>query len=151
MAKLPPEWQKKVKILRVGDRPSFYSDELKTLVGSLPIVLQEKINIIPESRDTERYYKAADIFILNSRIESFPRVILEAMNYGLPIIATPVFGVKEQVKQGVNGLFYPPGNIDALATAITQLLVDEKLRSHLAQNSLKVLERFNNFEQMVES
>ncbi|MFM6261102.1 glycosyltransferase, partial [Planktothrix sp.] len=151
LAKLPPEWQKKVKILMVGDRPSFYSDELKTLVRSLPIVLQEKINIIPETRDTERYYKAADIFILTSRIESFPRVILEAMNYGLPIIATPVFGVKEQVKQGVNGLFYPPGNIDALATAITQLLVDEKLRSRLAQNSLKVLERFNNFEQMVES
>ncbi|GCL34679.1 putative glycosyl transferase [Planktothrix agardhii CCAP 1459/11A] len=150
-AKLPPEWQKKVRILIVGDRPSPYSDELKTLVRSLPIVLQEKINIVPETRDTERYYRAADIFILTSRIESFPRVILEAMNYGLPIIATPVFGVKEQVKPGVNGLFYPAGNIDALAKVITQLLTDEKLRSHLAQNSSNVLERFNNFEQMVES
>lgn len=150
-AKLPPEWQKKVKILMVGDRPSPYSDELKTLVRSLPIVLQEKINIVPETRDTERYYRAADIFILTSRMESFPRVILEAMNYGLPIIATPVFGVKEQVKQGVNGLFYPPGDVDALAKVITRLLTDEKLRSHLAQNSSKVLERFNTFEQMVES
>ncbi|VXD15182.1 hypothetical protein PL8927_380087 [Planktothrix serta PCC 8927] len=151
LAKLPPEWQKKVKILIVGDRPSSYSQELKTLVRSLPIVLQEKINILPETRDIARYYQAADIFILTSRIESFPRVILEAMAYGLPIIATPVFGVKEQVKQGVNGLFYPAGNIDALAKVITQLLTDEKLRSHLAQNSSKVLERFNNFEQMVES
>jgi len=67
---------------------------------------------------------AADIFVCTSKVESFPRVILEAMAYELPIITTPVYGIKEQVRPGVNGLFYESENAGQLAAAISDLLSD---------------------------
>ena len=42
-------------------------------------------------------------------MESFPRVVLEAMAYELPIVTTPVYGIAEQVREGVNAMFYSPG------------------------------------------
>ncbi|MBD2517426.1 glycosyltransferase [Nostoc sp. FACHB-973] len=151
LAKLPEEWHGKVRVFIVGDRASNYSTELKNLVSQLPEVIRQKVSIVPETPDTAQYYQAADIFILSSRIESFPRVILEAMAYGLPIITTPVFGVKEQVQPGNNAIFYEPGNLEQLAEAIVCLLQDEKMRSRFADNSRHVLDCLNSFEDMVQS
>ncbi|MEH1934003.1 MAG: glycosyltransferase [Nostoc sp.] len=151
LAKLSQEWHGKVKVFIVGDRPSTYSTELKNLVTQLPEAIRRKMNIIPETPDIAQYYQAADIFILTSRIESFPRVILEAMAYGLPIITTPVFGVKEQVQPGNNAIFYEPGNLQELTEAIVYLLQDEKMRSRFADNSRHVLACLNNFEDMVQN
>ncbi|MEH2025123.1 MAG: glycosyltransferase [Nostoc sp.] len=149
LAQLPQEWHGKVRVFIVGDRPSSYSTELKNLVTQLPEAIRRKVSIIPETPDIAQYYQAADIFILTSRIESFPRVILEAMAYGLPIITTPVFGVQEQVQPGNNAIFYDPSNLEQLAEAILRLLQDEKMRSRFADNSRHVLGCLNNFEDMV--
>ena len=150
LAKLSQEWHSKIKVFIVGDRPSLYSRELKNIVAKLPATLSQRITIVPETPDTSRYYQAADIFIFTSRLESFPRVILEAMAYGLPIITTPVFGVKEQVQPGVNALLYEQGNIQELTIAIETLLQNEKIRSRFAKNSRYVLNCLHNFDDMIQ-
>jgi glycosyltransferase involved in cell wall biosynthesis len=61
-------------------------------------------------KELETYYRAADLYVCTSRLESYPRSILQAIAYGLPIVTTPVFGIKEQVK----GHFYRPGNTQEL-------------------------------------
>jgi len=66
----------------------------------------------PEELTT--YYKAADLYVCTSRVESYPRTILEALGHGLPIVTTPVYGIKEQVK----GNFYTPGDAADLAAKI---------------------------------
>jgi glycosyltransferase involved in cell wall biosynthesis/GT2 family glycosyltransferase len=134
----------------VGDRPSGYSRQLWGLVEALPRTLKERIHIIPEVEDTALYYRAADIFVCTSKVESFPRVILEAMAYELPIITTPVYGIKEQVRPGVNGLFYESENAGQLAAAISDLLSDPARRVRLAENSKLVLAALTTFEQMIE-
>src|SRR5262249_9450291 len=86
----------------VGDRPSHYSERLHVARRGLGESSGSRIRIIPETSDVGLYYSAADLFVCASRIESFPKVILEAMAAGLPIITTPVFGIREQVRENIN-------------------------------------------------
>jgi GT2 family glycosyltransferase/glycosyltransferase involved in cell wall biosynthesis/septal ring factor EnvC (AmiA/AmiB activator) len=148
MPYIAAEWVGKIKCFIVGDRPSLYSSQLSALVESLPEELKRRIEIVPETPDTAKYYQAADIFVCTSRIESYPRVILEAMAYNLPIVTTPVFGIVEQVKPGINGLFYTPNKPEELAAALMTLLEDKELRLRLADNAKYVLEALNTFEEM---
>jgi GT2 family glycosyltransferase/glycosyltransferase involved in cell wall biosynthesis len=147
---LPQRWHSKIKIFIVGDRELPYGIELKRIVARLPESLRERVVVVPEIKDTVRYYSAADILIFTSRMESFPRVILEGMAYGLPIITTPVFGVKEQVQVGVNALFYSPGHPQELMAAIVSLLQNPEQRSRFAENSRHVLNCHNSFQEMVQ-
>jgi len=147
---LPEKWHSKIKCFIVGDRPSIYSNQLADLVGELPKNLQQRVTVVPETSETAKYYQAADIFVCTSRIESFPRVILEAMAYDLPIITTPVFGIIEQVRPGINGLFYTPDRPEELAAALNTLLEDRSLRDLLAENAKYVLESLNTFAEMTQ-
>ncbi|MFM9265000.1 glycosyltransferase [Tychonema sp. BBK16] len=151
LALLPEKFHDKIRCFIVGDRPSIYSSKLAELVGELPNNLQQRVTVIPETSETGKYYQAADIFVCTSRIESFPRVILEAMAYDLPIITSPVFGIKEQVRPGINGLFYTPDRPEELATSLHTLLEDESLRQRFAENAKYVLESLNTFAEMTQA
>jgi len=137
-----------VKYFIVGDRPNLYSLQLANLVEQLPTELRQQVEIVPETPDTAKYYQAADIFLCTSRVESYPRVILEAMAYHLPIITTPVFGIVEQVKPNINGLFYTPDQPAELAEALVNLLNNPELLSKLTENSQYVLDSLHSFEDM---
>src|SRR5260370_23066642 len=91
-----------IKIFIVGDRPGEYSALLRNTMNQLPRSRRSRVRIIAETSETGLYFSAADVFVCSSRIESFPRVILEAMAAGLPTITTPVFGIVEQVKENVS-------------------------------------------------
>ena len=141
-----------LKCFIVGARPeNQYSDEFVSLIESLPEDTRKRVNIIPATSEIFKYYMAADIFVCTSRIESFPRVVLEAMAFDLPIITTPVFGISEQVQAGVNAVFYNPGDIGYLAKGIEYLVTDNKTRKLFSENSKYVLQQLVNFEEMVDS
>jgi GT2 family glycosyltransferase/glycosyltransferase involved in cell wall biosynthesis len=148
---LPEKWHNKIRCFIVGDRPSIYSSKLADMVGELPEELRRRVTVVPETGKPGKYYKAADIFVCTSRIESFPRVILEAMACDLPIITSPVFGIKEQVRPGINGLFYTPDRPDELVAALISLLEDKLLRQQLAGNAKYVLDSLNTFEEMTQA
>ncbi|MGB3265620.1 MAG: glycosyltransferase [Microcoleus sp.] len=148
---LPEKWHNKIRCFIVGDRPSIYSSKLADMVAQLPSELRQRVTVVPETGEAGKYYKAADIFVCTSRIESFPRVILEAMACDLPIITSPVFGIKEQVRPGINGLFYTPDRPDELVAALMSLLEDKSLRQQLAGNAKYVLDSLNSFEEMTQA
>ncbi|MEG4070575.1 glycosyltransferase [Microcoleus sp. Pol11C2] len=148
---LPDKWHNKIRCFIVGDRPSIYSNKLADLVQELPKELRQRVTVVPETGETGKYYKAADIFVCTSRVESFPRVILEAMACDLPIVTSPVFGIKEQVRPGINGLFYTPDRPDELVAALISLLEDKSLRHQLAENAKYVLKSLNTFEEMTQA
>ena len=80
--------------------------------------------------DSERLYelyKRSSLFILPSYREGFPTVITEAMNFGLPIITTPVGGIPDHLQDGVNALFIKPKDPQAIANAVVCLLTHPKL------------------------
>lgn len=70
------------------------------------IPLDPRMVLVEPTEDVWTYYKAADVYACTSRVESYPRTILEALAYDLPIVTTPVWGIKEQVR----GVFYKPGD-----------------------------------------
>jgi glycosyltransferase involved in cell wall biosynthesis len=72
------------------------------------------------------------------------------MAAGLPIVSTPVFGISEQIRPGVNGLFYNPGDAQTLATLMEKLVLDPEERRRLASNSPWVLKTLSSYDEMVE-
>jgi glycosyltransferase involved in cell wall biosynthesis len=80
-----------------------------------------------------RYLAAADLFVLPSLTESFPNALVEAMQIGLPCVASDVGGVSEILSDGVTGLLVPPGDPEALAQALAQLVTDRPLAARLGE------------------
>jgi glycosyltransferase involved in cell wall biosynthesis len=146
---LPQAILSRARFFIVGDRPSEYSAHLARLVAELPPAIRQRVAIVPETLEPGRYYRAADVFVCSSRIESYPRVVLEAMAAGLPLVTTPVFGIREQVQEGVNGLFYAPGQPAELARALAELIGDDVRRREMGVKSLDVLAGLTSFDEMV--
>jgi len=95
--------------------------------------LQDRV-VMPGMRtDVARILGVADVFALASRWEGLPLAIIEAMMAGLPVVATRVGGVPELVDDGVTGLIVPPGDSDALASALKRLMGDPELRRRMGQ------------------
>jgi glycosyltransferase involved in cell wall biosynthesis len=78
-------------------------------------------------------YAQAQVLCLPSRREGVPLVLLEAMSFGLPVIATPVGGIADYVSHEDNGLLVPPGDVGALAASIEMLAADPALRVRLGE------------------
>ncbi|HUK92071.1 MAG TPA: glycosyltransferase [Blastocatellia bacterium] len=133
----------------VGDRNYDYSGTVRERQSSLDEARASRMEIVPETPDVLTYYSAADVFVCTSRIESFPRVILEAMAAGLPIVTTPVFGILEQVRPGRNALLYDPGDVQALAAAVTRMVNEPGLRQRMGAASLPALETLIDQDAMV--
>lgn len=74
-------------------------------------------------------YRAAGVYCLPSYHEGLPMGILEAMAFGLPVVATPIAGVPEAVADGVSGALVPPGDRAALTARLIALLADPSLRA----------------------
>ena len=139
-AALAPEIARKMRCLVVGARDSLpYSCHLRQKTLKLPADRQGRFQVIDETGETAIYWMASDIFCCTSRVESYPHVVLEAMSAGLPIVTTPVFGISEQVRPGINALYYQPGDVGTLANHLECLVRDSERRQTLAENSPWVL------------
>ena len=106
------------QLLIVGEGPS--RQELELLRDQLK--LSAWVVFTGARRDIPRVLHAVDAFVLPSLYEGFGIAILEAMAAGKPVIATAVGGIPEFVLSGETGLLIEPGNVQALADAIDQLL-----------------------------
>jgi len=70
--------------------------------------------------------------------ESFTIAALEAMSFGLPVVASAVGALPELIKNGWNGFLVEPGNVDQFIEMLQRLLEDAKMRSIFGQNGRKV-------------
>ena len=99
------------------------------------LCLQDRVIFRGYCDDVSLYLNHADIFILVSNWEGFPLTILEAMRAGLPVIASNVGGVSEQVIDSVNGYLIERGDTDNLANKICDLVDNDKKRLFMGDNS----------------
>lgn len=80
-----------------------------------------------------RLLSVADIFVLPSYYEGLPISLLEAMSWGIPIISTTVGGIPELVRDGTSGILIEPGDVHALAHALSTLAADGALRDRMGR------------------
>ena len=137
-----PEWMlahPETDLLFVGDGPQ--EGELRRLVTRFQ--LDDRVHFLGRRGDVERVLKSSDLFVLPSRWEGMPNVLLEAMAAGLPIISTEVEGVREVLGPGTDAQTVPFGDSEALIGRIQDLLADEAAAKSLAAaNRVRVVEHF---------
>lgn len=123
----------------VGDGPLY--DSLTTDVVDRG--LSDQVYLTGFRDDVPRVLAAIDALVLPSFREGTPRVITEAMACGLPVIATNIAGIPEQVADGESGYLISTGDPAALADRLETLLADAELRERMGARGLERADRFS--------
>jgi glycosyltransferase involved in cell wall biosynthesis len=139
-ASLAVDRRKNVQLFLAGDGEIQHGLELVDRLG-----LKDSVTFLGwvDSEQRDQLLAAAHIFALPSYNEGLPMALLEAMGWGLPVIATPVGGIPELITSGVNGLLVNPGDIQQLSAVIQSLIQDEILRSSLGRAARESVMPFN--------
>ena len=107
--------------------------------------LEENIFLPGIQKNIQSVIKQADIFVLSSRYEGFPNVLLEAMSQGVPPIAFDCeYGPSDIITENYkDGVLVDPENLEQLSEAMNYLIENPEKRKEIAQNTLSVNERFD--------
>jgi glycosyltransferase involved in cell wall biosynthesis len=118
---------------------AYAMDTLESWVRQSAQRVSEKIpvHLAGQVPDAAPYFRCADVFVLPSRSEGMPNVLLEAMAAGLACVATDVGGVPDIVENGVDGVIVSYGDERALREAIVALVGDARRRRILGANARK--------------
>jgi len=93
--------------------------------------------------EIQPYLKGCDLYVLSSRFEGMPNVVMEAMAAGKAVVATDVNGVRELMTDGKTGLIVPPEDPAALAGAVAEIIDDgNRLAGFGSQGRFRVREHF---------
>ena len=118
-----------VHFLIIGNGP--LGRTLRMYVGQLGI--QEHVHFLGFRLDARALVGSLDVLVVPSLSEGTPLVTLEAMAAGVPVVASAVGGIPEQIRHESEGLLVPPGNALALSEAILRLLHHPTLMQRLGQ------------------
>lgn len=127
---------KDASLVVIGDGPE--RKRLEMLSRNLG--LSDRVSFTGWLSDRSRivdHLRQATVFVLPSLSEGLPRVLIEAMACGLPVVATNVGGIPEVVRDGTNGLLVPPRDEKALSKAIEHVLNDIGFQRRASAENIK--------------
>lgn len=105
--------------------------------------LDEMVSLLGYREDVPGLMAASDVFVLPSYREGTPRVVTEALAAGLPVVATDIAGLPDQVTDGETGYLIEPGNIDALTERLDRLVGDPELRAWMGDRAADSVHAFD--------
>lgn len=136
--KLKQSTKQKFIIHVIGDVPVGASDTYKKefIKKIEKNDLKSNFNFVGWSNEVEKILEEKiDILLLPSRTEGLPRVILEAMAFGIPCVAYDVGGVSDLVKNKKNGFLVPKKDVQQFYDSVKRLLEDRFLRKEMGNNA----------------
>ncbi|HHF3870392.1 TPA: glycosyltransferase, partial [Haemophilus influenzae] len=142
LAKKYPDWN--LKIVGSGEE----EENLKNLAKELDI--EDSVNFIPRTNDVAFYYESSSIYCLPSQTEGLPLVLIEAMAFGLPIVAFYCSsGVKQLVENKKNGFLCEKNNIEEMVNALDLLINNPELYQQMSEKSRVISEDYG-IEKIIE-
>jgi len=121
-----PDWQLRI----YGD--GVLRRRLEGMIEALE--LDDRVKLPGATDNMGQAMSEASIFVLSSRYEGFPLILLEAMSKGLACVSFDCpTGPREVVHHGENGLLVPPADVEQLADAIVEVIEDDELRRRLGE------------------
>ncbi len=154
-AKYLPRDQFEIRIVGVGDltdKLKAQAAEVSTTPDAANIIFTGKLS--PEELANE--YKTANVFTLPAIVDSkgdtegLGVVLIEAMELGLPVVASNVGGIPDVVVDGVSGILVPEKNPEALASAYKRLAAEPELQKQLLEGARKRIDECFNWSKIVE-
>ena len=128
----------------IGDGPLLGS--AREMAGQLG--LAERVHFVGARRDVAERLASAQLFLLISNWEGFPRSILEAMRARLPVVASDVGGCRESVFDAETGFIVPRGDARMLASRLRALLSDSALRARMGAAGRRRYEQYFTAQRM---
>ncbi len=136
-----------IKLVIVGDGPMFAS--LKSQVLSLKLEdYVELVGSVPHE-ETGKYFKAADLFVLNTGYEGLSHVLLETLSMKLPAVVSNIGGNPEVIEDGKNGYLFEFDNKEEMFNKICDLLSNGVKQKEFVEAGSKKLEQFT-FKRMID-
>ncbi|MFL6137897.1 MAG: glycosyltransferase family 4 protein [Frankiaceae bacterium] len=120
--------------------PASYAGELAALAEAEAPGRVRFVGAVPSPWEL---LAGVDVLVVPSRREPWGRVAAEALMSGVPVVAAGTGGLPEIVRDGVDGLLYPPGDVPALVARLHRLLGDPALHERLAAGALAGAHRFD--------
>lgn len=137
--KLFEEKNKEWKLLIIGDGEK--KDKLLKLKEQLKI---KNVYFVGKVNNVENYYKNSSCYILSSRNEGFPMVILEAESFGLPIISFDCkTGPKEMISNNDNGYLVKEGDVKLLAKKMLDFANDKEKAYQMSKRSIEKIQELS--------
>jgi glycosyltransferase involved in cell wall biosynthesis len=136
VVRLHPDWQ--LKIFGSGGE----KDDLQRQIEQLGI--QDSARLMGFTRQLHEEMSRASLYVLSSRQEGFPMVLLEAMGVGLPAVSVDcVSGPRDIIREGVDGHVVPEDDTPALADAMRGLMADADRRKAYGAAALETAARYD--------
>ena len=106
--------------------------------------LEGRVFLPGRAGNVAAWYQRAELYAMTSRFEGFPNSLVEAMAHGLPAVSFDCdTGPRDIIRDRVDGLLVPPGDLPALRAALDRLMGDRSLRCQYAARAVEARERFS--------
>jgi len=125
------------RLLMIGDGPDRSAAEWQ----AMRLGVQDRVHFLGKQDNVHELLPLADLMLMPSEMESFGLAALEAMACRVPAIATRTGGVPELIEDGVNGLLFPIGDVEAMATGAIALLRDTERHAAMAAAARKTAQQ----------
>jgi glycosyltransferase involved in cell wall biosynthesis len=99
--------------------------------------LAGRMTVLVDRSDMPEIYAAADLVVLPTHREGFPRSLVEASAMGIPVVSTDIRGCREAVLHGETGLLVPVGDVDALYAAVAELAAAPARRVRMSETAVR--------------
>jgi len=125
-------------VLGEGPEKNYLLSKIRKLNLTKRVILVGKVGNIGD------WYLRADLYVMTSKFEGFPNSLIEAMAYGCPAVSFDCdTGPRDIIRQDIDGLLIPNGNIKQLIQALRKLMGDNKLRKKMGKHATEVQRRYS--------
>ncbi|SET92171.1 N-acetyl-alpha-D-glucosaminyl L-malate synthase BshA [Stigmatella erecta] len=127
------------RLVMIGDGPERSPAERRVR----ELGLEDRVAFLGKQESFAEVLAASDVFLLPSEQESFGLAALEALSCGIPVVASDIGGIPEQVEHGARGYLAPMGNVEAMAGHVLALVRDPERWGRFSHNARQhVLKHF---------